>query len=107
MTSPYEPRGYCPVCKKEVNLERERMELWIVILLLIFTGGIGLIFYYFLRERRRCGYCGSYCQSTLYNGRSAQENGEITRVKGIFCKFCGTELNRENQEFCPSCGTKS
>jgi len=102
-----EPKGYCPYCEKDVHLRQEKMDPCIIVILIIFTAGFGLIPYYYMRKPNRCVICGAYCQSDLYVGPSAHKNGEIAGVKTFFCKFCGTELNRENQEFCPNCETKN
>ena len=54
--------GYCPKCSKNVLLTRGKLDFCIAIMLLIFTIGIGLIFYYYAREKNRCVHCGSLCQ---------------------------------------------
>lgn len=106
MSAPIESKGYCPTCEEEVYLTYERIEPCVLIILGLFTAGIGLIIYYFMRKPTRCVKCGAYSHYSASGSLAAQKDGEVLGSKALFCDFCGTELNRENQEFCPNCGSK-
>lgn len=107
MSASIEPKLYCPVCETEVYLTYEKIEPCVLILITIFTVGIGLVVYYLMRKPTRCVKCGTYCRYNTPDSLTTQKSGEIVGTKAIFCDFCGTELNRENQEFCPNCGAKA
>jgi hypothetical protein len=120
--------GYCPSCKQNVMLVREAVNWALVILLIIFTGGIGLIVYgivYFNKPPSRCIHCRS--QITLNSIENAQtsnqipnnaqlrQENEIHVVDSVednrtsqqkFCSFCGEALHNKEAQFCAHCGSK-
>lgn len=120
--------GYCPSCKQNVLLVRESVNWSLVILLIIFTGGIGLIVYaiiYFNKAPSHCVHCRS--QIALPSTRSVQTSNQIPinsqlkreSEKGIFdsievnktlkqkfCSFCGEPLHNREAKFCAHCGSK-
>jgi len=56
------PTGFCPNCKQNVLLVREEIDWPLAIILLCFTGGIGLIIYliiYYNKNEERCIHCHS------------------------------------------------
>jgi len=123
------PTGFCPHCKQNVLLVREKIDVGLAILLLCFTAGIGLIIYliiYYSKAEDRCVHCGTqvFPKSTQYQQKSAltpyqpikyqQKEKEISLMsleeskltKQKYCVFCGEELENEKIKFCPNCGTK-
>lgn len=117
------PTGYCPRCKQEVLLTREEINWGVAILLLCFTGGIGLIIYlavYYSKPQDRCIHCNTRVISrapqysrniNIYQNEAAISN-ESQNVEVIendspkYCPFCGEQLQSSNVRFCPNCGTK-
>jgi len=101
--------GYCPVCQRNVLLKREKLDFCIALMLLIFTAGIGLIYYYFAREKNRCIHCGSRCQFQIpetLKGLSHGNNGNIKGMRANHCPFCGVELDNYDNKTCPNCGSQ-
>jgi len=120
--------GYCPVCKQNVVLVREAVNWALVIILIIFTGGIGLIVYgiiYFNRAPNHCIHCRSKIVSASTNdAKTLDQSQSITRLgqesmknvpnssengktqQKIFCSFCGEALHNRKAKFCAHCGSK-
>ncbi|NVM44547.1 MAG: hypothetical protein HWN79_06500 [Candidatus Lokiarchaeota archaeon] len=120
--------GYCPFCKQNVLLVREAVNWALIIILIIFTGGIGLIVYgivYFKKAPSRCIHCRS--QITLSSTRNVQTSNQIQNNTQLmyksdsnagdhfeenktpqqnFCSFCGEALLNKDAMFCAHCGTK-
>jgi hypothetical protein len=116
---------YCPICKQNVLLVREALNWALVIILIIFTGGIGLIVYviiYFNKPASRCIHCHS--QIALTPTSSVQTSNQVqidTRLEQRrdgdsaenikpqlqkFCSFCGEALSNREAKFCAHCGIK-
>ncbi|MFX0006648.1 MAG: hypothetical protein ACFFA7_02835 [Promethearchaeota archaeon] len=119
---------YCPKCNQRVLTKNNDFNVGLAIILLIFTGGIGLLIYvavYLDKEHKpRCIHCDSICYEqkeevlpkenpyqlvSSINPPQAKEvivepqNGE---EKPIFCYNCGSELDRDTDaKFCALCGT--
>ena len=112
------PTGYCPRCRQEVLLTREEINWGIAILLLCFTGGIGLIIYlviYYSKPEDRCIHCNSRVSSRVNQYQQVIEpvspipNQEIKLTEGEkskYCPYCGEQLESSNVRFCSNCGTK-
>ena len=120
--------GYCPFCKQNVLLVREAVNWSLIIILIIFTGGIGLIVYgivYFNKTPSRCIHCRSQIAlGPTRNVQSTNQNQTITQLEQEsdinagdhvkdnktqqlkFCSFCGEALLNRNAKFCAHCGTK-
>ncbi len=120
--------GYCPYCKQNVLLVREAPNWPLMIILLIFTGGIGLIVYgiiYYNKVPNRCIHCHS--QIALVSTSSVQSSNQIQPIARLgqesdinavdsveenkmlqqnFCSFCGEILLNKEAKFCAHCGTK-
>jgi hypothetical protein len=116
--------GYCPRCKTNVLLIRERIDTCLAIVLLIFTGGIGLIIYlaiYYSKPKDHCIHCQgkvtispvspSYThqpqpqiQSTATTTPS-KETEEVLGFRPNFCAYCGEKI-RPGTNFCENCGSK-
>jgi len=120
--------GYCPNCGQNVLLVREAINWLLVIILLIFTGGIGLIVYgiiYYNKVPSRCIHCHS--QIALISTSSVQSSNQIQPIAQLgqesdinavdsvednktlqqnFCSFCGEALLNKEAKFCAHCGTK-
>jgi hypothetical protein len=120
--------GYCPICKQNVLLVREALNWPLMIILLIFTGGIGLIIYliiYYNKPESRCIHC--HTQISLKSYKSVQSStyvqaenqkpqisdvnsdikvnaNEISKLK--YCSYCGETLLNELAKFCAHCGSK-
>ncbi|GAH32969.1 unnamed protein product [marine sediment metagenome] len=120
--------GYCPSCKQNVLLVREAINWPLAIILLIFTGGIGLIVYgiiYYNKVPSRCIHCHS--QIALVSISSVQSSNQIQHISRLgqesdinavdlvednktlqqnICSFCGEALFNKEAKFCAYCGTK-
>jgi hypothetical protein len=120
--------GFCPFCKQNVLLVREAVNWSLIIILIIFTGGIGLIVYgiaYFNKAPSRCIHCRSQIAlSSTSNVQSSNQNQTITQLEQEsdinagdhlgdnktlqqnLCSFCGEALLNKKAMFCAHCGTK-
>jgi hypothetical protein len=120
--------GYCPNCKQNVLLVREALNWPLMIILLIFTGGIGSIIYliiYYNKPESRCIHChtqisvkselgvqaSTYVQAenkkTQYNDINSDikvKANETSKLK--YCSYCGEPLLNELAKFCAHCGSK-
>jgi rubrerythrin len=85
------------------------MDFCIALMLLIFTVGIGLILYYYAREKNRCVHCDSLCQFQLPEGQKEILSNGTIEIKGrtvLHCPYCGAKVNNKNMASCPSCGSQ-
>lgn len=120
--------GYCPFCKQNVLLVKEAVNWSLIIILIIFTGGIGLIVYgivYFKKTPSRCIHCRSQIAlGSTSNAQSSNQSQTITHLDQKsninagnhlednktqqlkYCSFCGEALLNRNAMFCAHCGTK-
>ena len=120
--------GYCPYCKQNVLMVKEAVNWALVIILIIFTGGIGLIIYgiiYYNKTPSRCIHCHSQIAlastSSVQSSNQIQSNtrlrqeSEINAIESVediktqqqnFCPFCGELLLNKEAKFCAHCGTK-
>ena len=120
--------GYCPNCRQNVLLVREAINWPLAIILLIFTGGIGLIVYgiiYYNKVPSRCIHCHS--QIALISTSRVQSSNQIQPISRLgqesdinavdpvednktlqqnICSFCGEVLFNIEAKFCAHCGTK-
>ena len=117
---------YCPQCQKNVETKKEDFRIGLAILLIIFTGGFGLLIYvavYLDKAKNRCIHCNNVCQTQIINdppmpnyqvisssGQSLKQQTilELQPVEGKakFCYNCGVELNQsEEAKFCALCGS--
>ncbi|MFX0002896.1 MAG: zinc-ribbon domain-containing protein [Candidatus Hodarchaeota archaeon] len=116
--------GYCPRCQTKVLLTREKIDTCLAVILLIFTGGIGLIIYlavHYSKPKQHCIHCGtkisvlinsypytnqsqSEAQNALYN-TSTNSSEEVLGVRPNFCAFCGEKVE-VGTRFCQNCGSK-
>ncbi|MHA2182435.1 MAG: hypothetical protein ACXAAH_13530 [Promethearchaeota archaeon] len=61
---------YCPKCKMNVETKKEDFRVGLAIILIIFTGGLGLLIYvaiYLDKNNNRCIHCSSVCSPPLVN----------------------------------------
>ncbi|TFG18455.1 MAG: zinc-ribbon domain-containing protein [Promethearchaeota archaeon] len=112
------PTGYCPRCKQDVLLTREEINWGVAILLLCFTGGIGLIIYliiYYSKSEDRCIHCNARVLSRapqyshLIEPITPQPQQKLEAIESNnskYCPFCGEQLESSNDRFCSNCGTK-
>ncbi len=101
--------GYCPNCQQNVLLKREKLDFCIALMLLIFTAGIGLIYYYYAREKNRCVHCGTLCRFQLPDTQKIireEKSGQVEGIKIYYCPFCGKELGIQVKASCPNCGSQ-
>ncbi len=106
--------GYCSKCNGNVLLTREEINVPLVIVLAIFTGGLGLIIYFLIYRDKpvnRCVHCKSVCESEKFVNNTtnqkvlsdATSQNEAESMK--HCSNCGVELgDREGVYFCAFCG---
>jgi hypothetical protein len=119
---------YCPKCNSNVLTAREDIDICLAIILLIFTGGIGLIIYlviYYGKDPIRCIHCNSICKPKLVEKEqvsnpvlksepsyvvqpfSVQQEEENVGSPPKYCFNCGVQLDeRTGLKFCAFCGTK-
>ena len=120
--------GYCPNCKQNVLLVREALNWPLIIILLIFTGGIGTIIYlivYYNKNESRCIHChmhismkselgalsSTYAQAEHQKTLHSDSNSDI-KVKASetsnhkYCSYCGEPQLNELAKFCPHCGSR-
>ena len=117
---------YCPKCKLNVETKREDFRVGLAIILVIFTGGLGLLIYaaiYLDKPKNRCMHCNSVCSTQLINNQSnsnyqlISNSNQMLSQKAVvqtqlvaetvkYCFSCGVELDqREDAKFCRFCGT--
>ena len=112
------PTGYCPRCSQDVLLTREEINWGVALLLLCFTGGIGLIIYlviFYSKPEDRCIHCNTrvlsraqqHTQVIEPSTPSANHEIKVTESESPkYCPFCGEQLESSNVRFCSNCGTK-
>jgi len=117
---------YCPKCKMNVETKKEDFRVGLAIILVIFTGGLGLLIYaaiYLDKAKNRCIHCQSVCVTQLVSNQShtnyqlISSSNQVAGQKAViqtqqlvegtkFCYSCGTELDqRDDAKFCRFCGT--
>lgn len=109
---------YCPKCEKNVFTKKMKFNIGIAIILVIFTGGIGLLIYMviYLDKQKRCINCNAFCQDEISDNQTNlnyQVQKQILNVenqiiddKTNFCYTCGVTLDdRASAKFCAYCGT--
>jgi hypothetical protein len=111
-----------------VLTKRDDIDICLVIILLIFSAGIGLLIYfaiYFGKEPIRCVHCNSIVQPvsivqrvTTSDVKSNQtssyqeieiykENISNAKENSGFCPNCGVKLSdRDGLKYCAFCGSK-
>ena len=99
---------YCKKCQKETPFEREKMNKGLLIVLAIFTGGIGIPFYiwgHHANHKLLCIYCGSerFSPVTTYIPTESTVV-EISGNKVRYCVFCGNSIDSKDTTYCPECG---
>ena len=113
---------YCEKCQSYVLTKREDLDIGVVILLFIFTAGLGVLIYlmiYYDKETNRCIHCNSICNPMILEYQKdkrippVEEKSEkmlnyislnTIENKSKFCYNCGTELDKREGRFCPFCG---
>ncbi|MFW9952174.1 MAG: zinc-ribbon domain-containing protein [Candidatus Thorarchaeota archaeon] len=116
--------AFCPRCQQKVLLTREKIDTCLAVILLIFTGGIGLIIYlavHYNKPKQHCIHCGTKISTFknshpyTYQSQSETQKGlyntltnsteEILGAKPNFCAFCGEKVEA-GTKFCQNCGSK-
>ncbi|TFF86208.1 MAG: hypothetical protein EU517_00730 [Promethearchaeota archaeon] len=113
---------YCERCQCSVLTKREDLDVGIIIILLIFTAGLGLLIYiaiYYEKTPNLCIHCNSICKPvsgeyqrnreqspTEENVKKRQNYISLNNGSGEsnFCYNCGTKLDDRERRFCPFCG---
>lgn len=116
--------AYCPRCQQNVLLIREKIDTCLAIILLIFTGGIGLIIYlaiYYSKPKQHCIHCGTKVTisqtPTSYSYQSSpqiqntfisepvNQTEEVLGARPNYCAFCGEKIE-DGTKFCQNCGSQ-
>jgi len=105
---------YCPKCKDKVLTKREEINIPLLIILGIFTGGLGAIVYlviFYNQEQNRCVHCNSICQKVSKNPDVSRGINNLPQARNIynFCPSCGNkliQLDYTESNFCSYCGGK-
>ena len=110
--------GYCPKCKEEVLLKRNEIDICLLIILTIFTAGIGTIIYliiYYSDVPKRCVKCNSICLPISLQNKQNEVNSDVENYNSKkvlhktinYCPDCGTKLGNLSNipNFCPFCGS--
>lgn len=95
--------SYCPNCKQIVDTIREEINIPLLIILGVFTGGIGAIIYvliYYANEPNRCVHCNSICKQNFFN-EVKTPNKPLNENKRYI-----SSNNQNMINFCPNCGGK-
>lgn len=113
---------YCPVCQEVVQAKREDINWAILVLLTIFTAGIGTLIYLSVWLKKpfdHCTTCNSLCNSskgTTHKENSSNQDNSNQMIStdsrqavkkdnmNQFCTNCGAELDIKAQ-FCAYCGS--
>lgn len=113
---------YCEKCQANVLTKREDLDMGIIIILFIFTAGLGILIYlvvYYDRKPNRCIHCNSICKPKLVGYKKdksitpvEEKAGKMQNYLSVndikeeskFCYNCGTELDERERRFCPFCG---
>ncbi|MHA2087365.1 MAG: hypothetical protein ACW972_03750, partial [Promethearchaeota archaeon] len=83
---------YCPQCKMNVLTKKEDFRVGLAIILIIFTGGLGLLIYaaiYLDKEKNRCVHCNSVCNYQLVSAQSntnyqvISSSNQVSSQKGV------------------------
>ena len=121
---------YCPRCEQNVLTVREDIDICLVLILAIFTAGIGLLIYlvyYYSQDENRCIHCHSICKiqrtgqeislttpvANPYRHSEQAQQVQLVQVvndkdEGLkYCSNCGVKLNRQGISFCPFCGSST
>jgi hypothetical protein len=113
---------YCEKCQTNVLTKREDLDIGIIIILFIFTAGLGVLIYlvvYYDKNSNRCIHCNSICKPVLLENQinkivepikeplsdmelNITENRNNKESK--FCYNCGTKLDERERKFCSFCG---
>ncbi|MHA1725703.1 MAG: hypothetical protein ACTSXH_12865 [Promethearchaeota archaeon] len=113
--------GYCPHCKQNVLLVREKMDICLLVILSIFTIGFGLIIYliyYYSKPENRCIHCYSIVElpniaRTTEESREKLPYQESKPEMSLYQSYTPPELERNvilnehstsNIRYCPFCG---
>lgn len=117
------PTGFCPNCKQNVLLVREEINWPLAIILLCFTGGIGLIIYliiYYSKTEDHCVHCHSQIKSiTAPYAQPAELKAQNTQNSYRFqtetqklqkSEYTGSEsvegVKNIQPNYCPFCGER-
>lgn len=124
----YMASKYCSNCKMNVLTVREDIDMCLIIILCIFTAGIGVLIYlaiYYDKEPNRCIHCKSICQPISNNQNDSVLNIKPSQIDNYketenyiinnahiavelkFCPNCGVKIGeRGGLKFCGFCGAK-
>ncbi len=115
--------GFCSNCKQNVLLVREEIDWPVAIILLCFTGGIGLIIYliiYYSKTEDRCVHCHSHIKTlTAPNAQLVQQKARNVQNPYHFQTETQKQQKTEYKanesiedvktiqpNFCPFCGER-
>jgi len=119
---------YCPNCKINVLTTREDINVYLLIILGIFTAFIGPLIYlaiYYDKEPNRCVHCKIIVQPVSNDQRdnsssvksnqmesypkikNLKKNRSVVEENLNYCSNCGVKLgDREGLKYCAFCGSK-
>jgi hypothetical protein len=111
----------------KVLTAREEIDIGLIIILIIFTAGLGALIYlaiYYDKQENRCVHCKTICKPTPLEQTggniSLLESPKSVEIRPVrnnyvpisqeptkFCFNCGVGVDERNGlKFCPYCGTK-
>jgi len=108
-------RGYCPHCNKIVRAKREDLDILLIIILAIFTAGIGVAIYlaifYSKYEKNLCVKCNHKLKPIT--GEEALTQEEMIPLENPYKLSSKEEISEKDKFFtgkelvlCPFCGQK-
>jgi len=117
--------GFCKKCGQNTLLRREDIDICLVIILAIFTAGVGLIIYlimWYSKDENQCVHCGTIVSPVQTQNTNSEENSLYTYQQAIDehrnpYRAAEQEINTDSKVspiriigekilYCPYCGVQ-